>query len=135
MAMTPTPVLVQTPTIGRANLTSPTALTTRTSIAGTTGLTQLTPVSTNGKRLDAIRIMSKGTSLAGLLSVWLYDGTTSTLWDEIAISAITPSTTAVAFKAEALYSTYGVVLPPAHQLFVSVTVQQDLAVTAHGGDY
>lgn len=135
MAKTATPALPQTAVIGRANLTSPTALTTRTSITGTTGLTQLTATTSEGLRVDQIRAVAKGTTSAGLLSVWIYDGTTSTLWDEITVSAVTPSTTVAAHKSDTYYSINPLVLPATYQLYVSVTVANDLAVTAHGASY
>jgi len=138
MAANTAPIFPLTPVIGIATLTSPTALTTRTNIIGTTGLTQLTPTSTNGKKVPLITVQSTQTSVAGLLSIWLYNGTTSYLIDEIPITAVTPSTTAIAFSVQRYYETLwnsSIVLPPTYQLYVSVTVQQNLNVFAHGGDY
>ena len=135
MAATPTPIFTQAPVIGRATLTSPTAVTSRANITGTTGLTQLTPTSTNGKRVDWIRVQGKGTSSAGLVFVWLYDGTTSTVIDEIVLSAITGSTTLAAVKVDTNYSAAGFNLPPTYQLYISISVAQDVNVYAFGGDY
>lgn len=135
MPVSTNPIFPQSPMIGRATLTSPTAITSRANITGTTGLTQLTPTSTNGKRLDWIRVISKGTSSSGLLFLWAYDGTTSTLIDEIPITAVTPSTTAAAFKSDTSYVAAGLNTQPTYQFFVSVTVAQDLNVYAFGGDY
>ena len=127
------PVFPLPASIGKATLTSPTAVTSRANIAGTTGLTALTATSTNGKRIDRIAIKSKGNSSAGYLGIWLYDGTTSYLIEEIAISAVTASTTVPSFSTYADYST--LVLGPNDRLYVSVTVAQDLNVVAYGGDY
>lgn len=135
MTVTATPIFAQTPVIGKATLTGPTPITSRANITGTIGLTQLTPVSTNGKRVDWFRTQSKGTSLAGLIFLWMYDGTTSSLIDEIVLPAgVTPSTTAAGMKADTYYP-LPIALPPTYQLFVSVTVAQDLNVFAMGGDY
>jgi len=128
-----TPIFPATPTIGIATLTSPSAITSRANITGTTGLSQLTATSTNGKRVDKIRVRAKGTTTAGILSIWEYNGTTSHLIHEIAISAVTPSTTVEAFSTYMDFS--DMVLPATHQLYVSVTVANDLNVFAHGGDY
>lgn len=127
------PIFPLTPTIGIATLTTPTAITTRTNIVGTTGLTPLTPPSTNGKRVDSIRIRCKATSVATNLCVWLYNGTTSHLIDEISIGVTTASNTSAAYVSETLYD--NMVLPATYQLFVSVTVAQDMNVFCHGGDY
>lgn len=139
MATTPNSIITaQTPVIGIATLTTPTAVTSRANITGTTGLTQLTPVSTNGKKVDTIRVQAKGTTVAATLFVWLYNGTTSFLVDEILIAAITPSATVAAYKIDAAYGLTGAValnLPAAFQLFVSVTVANDVNVAAMGGDF
>lgn len=126
------------PVIGIATLVTPTALTTRTNITGTTGLTQLTPTTTNGKKVPLITVQSTGNSSAGSLFIWLYNGTTSYLMDEILITAITASTTVAAFTTYRDYTTYwnsSIVLPPTYQLYVSITVQQNMTILAHGGDY
>lgn len=127
------PIFPLTPTIGIATLTSPTAVTSRANITGTTNLTKLTDTTTNGLRVDRIEITAKGTSSLGVLSVWMYNGTTSFLVDEIAITAVTPSNTAVAFTTYVDYTT--MVLPPTYQLYVSVTIAQDLNIVAYAGAY
>lgn len=128
-----TPIFPATPVIGIATLTSATAITTRTNITGTTGLTQLTPTSTNGKRVDSITVKGKGTTVAANLFLWLYDGTTSYLFDEIDVSAVTAANTTDAFSVTRTYS--NLVLPATYQLFVSETVQTDVNVFAFGGNY
>lgn len=133
MAANISPIFPATPTIGIATLTSPTPITSRANITGVTGLTELTPVSTNGKRIDAIRVKAKATTVATNLFVWLYNGTTSHLIDEIDIPVVTAANTTDSYYAEKLYS--NMVLPATYQLYVSVTVAQDLNVFAHGGDY
>ena len=135
MTMTATPVFVQSPLIGSATLTSPSAITSRANITGTTGLVQLTPTSTNGKRVDWIRVIAKGTTTAGFATIWLYDGTTSKVIDEIAVSAATVSATVTPSQADKSYTTNGFNLQPTYQLYVSSTVAQDLNVYAFGGDY
>lgn len=140
MAMTNAAVFPQFPATEIATLTTPTAITSRANITGTTGLVQLTaiPVS-NPKRVDAIVIKSKGTSLAGILFVWLYDGTTSYLYDEIDLTAVTPSTTTdsmIVAKSYISNATQGsIALKVTQQLYVSTTVQQDLNVFATTGQY
>lgn len=140
MAMTNAAVFPQTPATEIATLTTPTAITSRTNIVGTTGLVKLTDVPvTNPKRCDAIVVKSKGTSLAGILFIWMYDGTTSYLYDEIDLTAVTPSTTIDSMKATRNYlanETQGSIqLKVTQQLYVSTTVQQDLNVFATTGQY
>ena len=138
MAANTAAITPMSPVIGIATLVSPTALTSRANITGTTGLTQLTPTSTNGKKVPLITVQSTATSVVGSLFIWLFNGTTSYLIDEIIISAITPGTTVAGFNTYRDYTSYwnsSIVLPPTYQLYVSVTVQQNLTILAHGGDY
>lgn len=133
MAVTPTPVFAQAPVVGIATLTSPTAITSRANITGTTGLTQLTPTSTNGRKIDSIKVKAKATSVATNVFIWVYDGTTSYLYDEIAVTAITATNTVDSFSLERGY--LNLVLPATYQLYISVSISQDLTVFAHGGNY
>ena len=133
MAANLTPIFPDSPVIGIATLTGATPITSRANITGTTGLVQLTPVSADGKRVDSITVKGKATSVASILSVWLYNGTTSFLYDEIDIAAVTASTTVDSVIAKRFYS--DLVLPPTFQLYVSQTVATDVNVFANGGDY
>lgn len=131
--MTNTPVFAQTPKLFVATLTSPTAVTSRANITGTTGLTKLTDLQTNGLRVDSIQVVSKGTSSDGIVFVWLYDGTTSYLWDQIDISAVTGSTTLDSIAVSKTYTSKN--LTPSQQLYVSISVTQDVNVFLDGGAY
>lgn len=133
MAANTTPIFPNSPVAGIATFTSATAVTTRTNRTGTSGLIQLTPTSTNGKRVDRISVHSKATSAASIVFIWLYDGTTAFLIDEIPIAVVTASNTVPAFD---VYNTYNnLILPSTYQLYVSQTVQTDCNVVAWGGDY
>lgn len=93
---------------------------------------------TNGTRIDRIVATSQGTSVAGELLLFIYDGTTNWLIKEIAITAMTASTTVASFTQE-LVRTDGlplVILPSGYSLKCALTVTQThaLNVTAYGGD-
>lgn len=138
MAVNTAPIFPLTPVIGIAALASPTALTSRAKITGTTGLTQLTPASSFGKKISMISVKASATTVATNVFVWIYDGTNSHLFDEIDIPVITAANTVDSYfvtkNYESLYGA-GIVLPATYQLFVSVSVQQNLNIFAHGGDY
>lgn len=133
MTMTATPIFAQTPIVAIATLTSPTAITSRANITGTTGLVKLTDTTTNGLRVDGITVKGKGTSVAGEVYIWLYDGTTSYLIEEIDISAVTGSATLASFIGSKYHSGWN--LKPTQQLYVSVSTVQDVNVFAFGGAY
>lgn len=48
---------------------------------------------TNGTRVDDISIVATGTTTAGVVRLFISDGTNVRLWQEILVSAVTPSTT------------------------------------------
>lgn len=133
MATTPNSIVTpQTVGNGVATLTTPTAVTSRANITGTTGLVELKPVTTNGTKVYEIAWKSKGTSVAGILSIWRYDGTTSYLFDEIAIGGITPSTTVVSERGSKTYANLS--LKSTEALYISTTVVQDLTAFAQCSD-
>jgi hypothetical protein len=133
MAANVNTVFPLTPIVGIATFTSQAAITSRANITGVTGLVQLTATSTNGTRIDKIKVSSKETTVAGILSIWIYNGTTSFLFDELIVGAVTGSTTLPGYTIEKDYQ--NLVLPPTYQLYVSPTVDQDLNIIAFGGQY
>jgi len=136
MAANITPIFPVSPIVGIATLTAATAITSRANITGTTGLVQLTATSTNGTKIDAITVQAKGTTVANIIDIWIYNGTTSYLYAEISVSAITPSTTTVAFTSTTTFN--NLVLPPTYQLYISEqvgTTSADFNIIAFGGQY
>lgn len=127
------PIFPNSPIVGIASLTSATALTSRANITGTTGLTQLTATSTNGTRIDAITVKGKGTTLASNVLIFIYNGTTSTIFDELDVLAVSAANTTDSAVVSKTYS--NLVLPPTYQLFIAETVQTDVNVYAFGGTY
>lgn len=57
---------------------------------------------TNGSRIDDITIIATGTVTAGVVRLFLNDGTTSFLLQEIMVSATTPSATVQTFTSQLL---------------------------------
>lgn len=131
MAANTVPIFPVAVSLGIASLVAATPITSRADIVGTTGLVKLTDTTAEGIRVDAIRVKCKGTSVAGLISIWLYDGTTSRIIDEIAIGAVTANTTVDSYNVERQYSTLN--LTKTQQLYVSETVVNDANVFALGG--
>lgn len=128
------PIFPVAPIVGIATLTSATALTTRTNITGTTGLTQLTAGSTNGTRIDAITVKGKGSTVASNITIWIYNGTTSFIFDEIDLTqVVTAANTTDSVVKTTTYT--NLVLPPTYQLYIAETVQTDVNVFAFGGQY
>jgi len=132
MPMTATPVFTQTP-ISQAVALSATANTSRAVSTGvpTNGVLISPNTNTNGIRVDQIFIQGTGTTLAGQVVIWLYDGTNGYPIDELAVTVVTPSTTAPAFQLQKNYS--GFVLSATHKLYATSQVASQLALVGMVG--
>lgn len=69
---------------------------------GTGTLVSIITGATNGTRVDDIYMVATGTTTAGVVRLFISDGTNIRLWQEILVSAITPSTTVAVWSATLL---------------------------------
>lgn len=67
--------------------------TANTNRDGTGTLATIFTAGASGSRIDDIYIAATGTTTAGVVRLFLYDGTNNRLWLEILVTAVTPSTT------------------------------------------
>lgn len=67
--------------------------TANTNRNGTGTLATVMTGATNGTRIDDIYIVATGTTTAGVVRLFISDGTNIRLWQEILVTAVTPSTT------------------------------------------
>jgi hypothetical protein len=147
MAAGTTPIFPATPYAVNASLAAATACTTRgptatASLAGA-NILAFVPVSTNGLRIDVIQVKACSTSFvaattANIVGIWLWDGTTAYLYDELLVTAVTPSTSVASFVTSKVYT--NLVLPSTFALYASVAVTTTasttaLSVQAIGGAY
>ncbi len=56
-----------------------------------------------GTKIEEIVIEGLGTTVAAVCNIFLYDGTTYHLYDQVLITAVTSSTTAIAFRRVRTY--------------------------------
>lgn len=148
MAVTATPVFVQTPFSAELSLAATTLCGTRaptaTASLAAANIIELVGTTTNGVRIDSITVKAASSSMtsvttAGLVGIWLWDGTTAYLLTEIVITAVTPSTTTPAFETT-YFPPQPIVLPSTYKLFASTSVTTTastnaLVVIASGGAY
>lgn len=64
-----------------------------TSRDGTGTIVTVLTAGANGSRVDDIAVTATATTTAGVVRLFLHDGTTARLWREILVSAVTPSAT------------------------------------------
>lgn len=133
MAANTNPIFPLVQRIGLASLNAATALTTRTPIVGTAGLTSLLAAGANGTRVDQITVKAQGTTVASNIFIWIYNGVTAFLYDEFDVAAVTAANTSDSFVLSKTYT--NLILPSGYSLYVSETVQTNVTVVASGGDY
>ena len=87
-----------------------------------------------GSRVDLVRIVAEGTTTAGVVRIFLHDGSTFFLVKEVLISAITPSTT-IEVSVSEWAPTEPLVLPTSWTLRASTHNAETFNVFVFGGDY
>ena len=88
----------------------------------------------NGSRIDVVDIQGTGTTTAGMVRLFIHDGTNARLWKEIPVTAITPSGTTSAF-AYKLAIPEGLILPTGYSLRAAPHNAETFNVIARGGDF
>jgi hypothetical protein len=124
-----------TPKFGSATLT-----TADTSLTAPTTVGTIVTAGASGTRIDYIDVQGVATTVAGLINLFVFDGTNYILWQQIPVQAVTSSTTVPAFAA--VVSSNGnanvmpLTLPTGYSLRATTTVAQTgVRVTAYGGDF
>jgi len=124
-----------TPVFGSATLTTADTSLTAPATVGT-----ILTAGASGTRIDYIEIQGVATTVAGLINLFVFDGTNYILWQQLPVQAVTSSTTAPAF-ALALSSNGNsnimpLTLPTGHSLRAAASVAQTgVRVSAYGGNF
>lgn len=76
--------------------------TANTNRDGTGTIVTVLTAGANGSRVDDITVTAVGTTTAGMVRLFVNDGANTRLWQEVPVSAITPSGTVQAFTTTLL---------------------------------
>jgi hypothetical protein len=87
----------------------------------------------SGSRIDEVDIVATGTTTSGVVRLWIYNGTTYFLFQEILVTAITPSTSVAVFSSISTYNNF--MLPSGFSLRATTNNTEGFTVTAFGGDF
>jgi hypothetical protein len=88
----------------------------------------------SGSRLDKVRVVASGTTTAGVVRLYVYDGTNTYLVKEILVTAATPGVAQEVFWAE--WDADGLVLPTnAWKLRASTNNAEAFKVFVKGGNF
>ncbi len=124
-----TPVFIAAPKTWLGQVTA-----ANTNRDGTGTLVDIVTAGASGSRIDQIDVAALGTVTAGVVRLYLNDGTNTRLFKEVLVSAVTPSTSVEAFRA-ALSFAEGLVLPTGWKLKASTHNAESFNVFARGGDF
>lgn len=108
--------------------------TANTNRDGTGTIGTVKTAGTNGSRIDSIRIQASVATTAGVIRLFIYDGSTYYLLKEVLVDAITPSVSIEAFSADLSYPD-GLFLPAGYSLRASTHIAETFKVIAQGGDF
>ena len=101
---------------------------------GTGTVVTVATAGANGTRIDLIRICATVTTTAGVVRLFIYDGTNYRLYREILVTAITPSTTVEVYSFS-FRPDEPLILPSGYSLRASTHNGETFNVHIHGGDY
>lgn len=126
--MATSPVFAVTPRIGAVSIA-----TAETSYTAPTNVGTLITGATTGTRIAEIVVKLAATSAAAIVRVFLYDGTTYWLFDEVTVVAATGSNTVQQTRVSAIYG--NLILPNnLWSVRVTTSISQTTHVTAFGAD-
>lgn len=110
--MASSPAYAATPASGAASIS-----TANTGRDGTGTIGTVLTAGASGSRIDDISICATGTTTAGMVRLFIHNGTTAFLWREIPVTAATPSGTVQAFSY--YLSNQNLILPTGYSLRAS----------------
>jgi hypothetical protein len=134
--MATTPNFSSTPKCASVNITTANANRDGTGTIGT-----VFTAGSSGSRIDIINIVATATTTAGMVRLFIHDGTSARLYDEVPVYAVTPANSIPAFSVtlggNAPLSTgrYPVTIPTGYSLRASTHNAESFNIHAIGGDF
>lgn len=123
-----------TPKVGIGQVT-----TANTNRDGTGTIATIFTAGASGSRIDAISLKAVATTTAGMIRLFIHDGTNARLLTEIPVIAVTPSATLPAWEVQLNTNTFTqvlpLILPTGYSLRASTNNAETFNVIAVGGDF
>lgn len=107
--------------------------TANTNRDGTGTIATILTAGSNGTKIEEITVQATGTTTAGMVRLYLHDGTNVRLFDEFAVTAVTPSATVAAWRMTRTYA--NLVLPTGWSLRASTHNGETFNVECFAGDF
>ena len=132
--MASVPAYAATPKCGIAQIS-----TANTNRDGTGTIGTVFSAGASGSRIDAVDLKATGTTTAGMVRLFVHNGTTAYLLTEVPVTAVTPSATLPAWEAQLNTNTMSqvlpIVLPTGYSLRASTHNAETFNVLTMGGDF
>ena len=126
------PGFAATPRQGQASIA-----TAELSLTAPTSVGTVFSAGASGSRVERLRAVGAATTAAGLINIFLFDGSVYRLIRAIVVGAATPSATVAAWGSDGsgmITFEGGLMLPAGWSLRAATTVAQTIHVTADGAD-
>lgn len=113
--------------------------TANTARDGTGTIATIFTAGASGSRIDAINLKAVGTTTAGMIRLFIHDGTNARLLTELPVAATTPSATLPAWEAQlntnSMSQILPLVLPTGYSLRASTEKTETFNLITIGGDF
>jgi hypothetical protein len=126
--MATAPQYAATPKCGIATIS-----TANTNRDGTGTIGDVLTTGAAGSRIERLVLQAQGTTTAGMIRLYIHNGTAYKLWREIPVTALTPSGTTAAWTYE--LQLYDFVLPTGYKFAASTNNAETFNVIAFYGDF
>lgn len=132
--MSSTPQFTATPKLGQAQLS-----TANTNRDGTGTIATVFTAGVAGSRIDAIALKAAVATTAGMVRLFIHDGTNTRLLTELPVVAVTPSATVPAWESQlnsnSMSQVLPIILPSGHSLRAATNNAEAINILASGGDF
>lgn len=131
MTLNTTPVFVHDPKLAVGQVSA-----ANTNRDGTGTIVTLFSAGTNGSRVNRIKVKAVGTTTAGMVRLYIHDGSNARLYAEVTVTAITPSAAVESFEETIDYQGEdAIILPTGYSIRASTHNAETFNVFVEGGDY
>jgi hypothetical protein len=106
---------------------------------GTGTIATIFTAGASGSRIDAINLKAVGTTTAGMIRLFIHDGTNAHLLTEVPVLAVTPGASTPSWGAQLNTNTMTqvlpIILPTGYSLRASTEKAETFNIIALGGDF
>lgn len=125
--MASTPQFASSPKVGIGSLSS-----SNTNLNGSGTLVTVFSAGASGSKINEVVVQATGTVTAGIVRIFVHDGTSGYLFDEFPITATIPSSSSSAFRLNRIYD--NLVIPTGYSLRATTANAETFNVLVWGAD-